>query len=238
MRYKRILLKLSGESLVGEGEYGFNIEFVRKISNEIIDLYRAGISICIVIGGGNILRGAALEENGVNRVTADHMGMMGTIINALLLQNIFEKEFSVSCRVMSALYITKVCEPYIHRKAVRHLEKGRIVICAAGTGNPFFSTDTAAVLRAVEMKCDIIMKGTKTDGIYSSDPRIDSDAKHFRNITYDQVIEKKLKIMDAAAIILAREYKIPIIVFSIFVADNMRSILINNNGNFTLVEND
>lgn len=236
MQYKRVLIKISGESLVGEGKSGFNINFIQRIAGEIVDLYNLGISICIVIGGGNILRGSELEKLGVDRVTADHMGMMGTIINSILLQNIIESDFSVHCRVMSALYVTKICEPYIHRKAIRHLEKQRIVICAAGTGNPFFSTDTSAVLKSIELKCDLLLKGTKTNGVYSDDPKVNSDVEHYKNITYDDIIKKNIKIMDAAAIVLAREHKIPIIVGSIFVKNNIVSILSKNSGEFTLIK--
>lgn len=236
MKYKRILLKISGESLVGEDKSGFDVDFANRIVSEIVDLHASGVSICIVIGGGNIVRGTMLEKNdGVDRVTADHMGMMGTIINALLLQNIFEKRFKINCRVMSALYVTKICEPYICRKATRHLEKNRIVICAAGTGNPFFSTDTAAVLRAVEMQCEAILKGTKTDGVYSGDPKKSKNVEHFQKISYDQVIKKNLQVMDAAAIVLAREYNKPIIVFSIFEKNMMRSILFENIGKCTII---
>lgn len=235
MRYKRILIKISGESLSGENKNGFNAETTKAFMSQIVELKKLGVEICIVIGGGNIVRGVELEPQGVARVTADHMGMLGTIINAIFLQNFFEKEFNVQCRVMSAIPVADICEGYITRRALRHLEKGRIVIFAAGTGNPFFSTDTSSVLRAVETNCDVIFKGTKTDGVYSSDPKIDKNAQHYKKISYDEILEKNLQIMDGAAVALARDSKIPIVVFSIFKKGNMMAVLQNNCEDCTII---
>ena len=234
-KYKRILIKISGESLSGEGKNGFDVPSIEQIASEIVEIQKLGVSVCIVIGGGNIIRGATMQESGVDRVIADHMGMMSTIINSVLLKNFLEKHSGVESRVMSALPISDVCEPYIHKKALRHLNKDRIVIFAAGTGNPYFSTDTASILRAIEMKCDIIFKGTKTDGVYSADPKKDKNATKYSQITYNKVLEENLKIMDASAVALARDNRMEIVVFSILQKNNLLSIIKEESNNYTYI---
>ncbi|OED38317.1 UMP kinase [Chromatiales bacterium (ex Bugula neritina AB1)] len=210
---KRIMLKLSGEALMGELQYGIDPDFMGRIAKEISELVAMNVEVAIVIGGGNIFRGAFLAEGGMDRVTGDHIGMLATVINALSLQDSLER-IGVYCRVMSALKINEVCEDYIRRRAVRHLEKGRVVIFASGTGNPFFTTDTAASLRAVEMSADIMMKATKVDGIYDMDPNKYDDAKKINRITYDEVIQKKLAVMDTTAIVMCRDHNLPLKVFN------------------------
>jgi len=212
-KYKRILLKLSGEALMGDGDYGIDPSVAIRIADEIRELVDLGIQIGMVIGGGNIFRGAGLAEAGMDRVAGDHMGMLATVINALALQDAIEKR-GLYVRVMSALEIDKVCEGYIRRRAVRHLEKGRVVIFAAGTGNPFFTTDSAASLRGIEICADVVLKGTKVDGVYSADPIKNPDATLYKNLTYDQVIEQKLNVMDTAAIVLCRDQQMPLRVFN------------------------
>ena len=213
--YRRILLKLSGEALLGDEEYGIDPRIIARIASEISEVARSGIEVAVVIGGGNIFRGAGLAESGIDRVTGDHMGMLATVMNSLALQDALE---SIECtaRVMSAISIHDVCEDYIRRRAVRHLQKGRVVICAGGTGNPFFTTDTAAALRAIEIGADLLLKATKVDGIYSADPKLDPTAQFFDHVSYDEVIEKKLKVMDANAIVLCRDQGMPIRVFNVF----------------------
>jgi uridylate kinase len=213
-KYRRVLLKVSGEALMGPGEYGLDPSTVDRIADEIRHVHQLGVQVCLVIGGGNIFRGVSGAAIGMERAGADTMGMLATVINSLAMQNALEK-IGVDTRVQSAIPMTTVCEPYIRRRAARHMEKGRVVIFAAGTGNPFFTTDTAAALRASEMGCDALMKGTKVDGVYSADPRKVRDAKRFDRLTYLEVLSKDLQVMDASAISLARESGIPILVFSI-----------------------
>ena len=207
----RILLKISGESLVGESSFGLDFKMVNNIANEIKEVFESKHQICLIIGGGNIYRGIKGASEGVDRSTSDYMGMLATMINALLMQSALEK-IDVPTRVQTAISMSQIAEPYIRRKAIRHLEKNRIVIFASGTGNPFFTTDTAAALRASEMNCSMIIKATKVDGIYDKDPLINQDAKFFKEISYIDVLNKNLKVMDSTAISLARESKIPIIV--------------------------
>jgi uridylate kinase len=211
--YQRVLLKLSGEALMGEKDHGIEPAVLNRVAQEIREITQLGVQVGVVIGGGNILRGAHLADSGMDRVTADHMGMMATIINALSMQDALEQH-GVPVRVMSALKINQVCEDYIRRRAIRHLEKGRVVIFAAGTGNPFFTTDSAASLRAVEINADIMLKATKVDGVYSADPVKHSDAKFFAHLSYDEVLEQKLAVMDATAIVLCRDHKMPLRVFN------------------------
>ena len=214
-RFRRVLLKMSGEALLGDGEYGHDRRVLRQLAEDCAAVHKMGVEMCIVIGGGNIIRGSTLAGAGVERSTADYMGMLGTVINALAVQSVIEQHVGIPTRVMSAIPMSAVCEPYIRRRAVRHLEKGRIVIFAAGTGNPYFTTDTAAALRAAEMDCNAILKGTQVDGVYSDDPRRDPDAQRYERLTYLEVLSRDLKVMDASAISLARESSIPIIVFSV-----------------------
>ncbi|MGA9335307.1 MAG: UMP kinase [Rudaea sp.] len=213
-KYKRILLKLSGEALLGDAEYGIDPKVLQRLAGETIQVQQAGVEIGIVIGGGNIFRGEGLAATGMDRVTGDHMGMLATVINALAMQDALEK-LGARVRVMSAIKINQVCEDFIRRRAIRHLEKGRIAIFAAGTGNPFFTTDSAAALRAIEIGADLLLKATKVDGVYSADPKKDSNATRFEKLTYDQVIERKLAVMDTAAIALARDHRIPLRIYDI-----------------------
>ena len=212
--YKRILLKLSGESLMGRENYGIELEVIDKIAHDIKNLTEKKIQVCIVIGGGNIFRGLAASAKGMERANADYIGMLATVMNSLGLQNGLEK-LSLETRVMSAFPIQSICETYIRRRAIRHMEKDRIVICAAGTGNPYFSTDTAAALRAAELECSSIFKATQVDGIYDKDPKKYLDAKEVKKISYDDYLSSNLKIMDSSAVAIARENNIPIKVFSI-----------------------
>ena len=214
LNHKRILLKISGESLMGESSFGLDVSTAKIIANEIKNVYLAKIQICLIIGGGNIFRGIKGASEGIDRSTSDYMGMLATVINALSMQSMLE-DFGVPTRVQSAINMSQIAEPYIRRKAVRHLEKNRVVIFAAGTGNPFFSTDTAASLRASEMNCSVIIKATKVDGIYDKDPIIHKDAQFYKEITYSEVLSKDLRVMDSTAISLAKESKIPIIVTNI-----------------------
>ena len=218
---KRILLKLSGESLMGSENYGIELEVIDKIANDIKNLKENNIQTCIVIGGGNIFRGLAASAKGMERANADYIGMLATVMNSLGLQNGLEK-LSLETRVMSAFPIQSICETYIRRRAIRHMEKGRIVICAAGTGNPYFSTDTAAALRAAELECDCIFKATQVDGIYDKDPMIHSDAVRYEQVSYLEVLSKKLRVMDAAAISLCMDNSLPIIVLDLNVDGNMK----------------
>ncbi len=232
--YKNIMLKISGESLAGDKEQGFDFNILNDLSKNIKVLADKNIRISIVLGGGNFIRGSSFSNSVVDRVTSDYMGMLGTVMNSLALQSNLEK-IGVPSRVMSAISINRVAEPYIKNKASRHLEKNRVVIFASGTGNPFFSTDTAAVLRASEMKSDIIFKGTKVDGIYEDDPIKNPKAKKISNISYSDFLNKDIKVMDSTAISLAKERSIPIIIFSILKSSNILDI-INGNGSFSLIK--
>ncbi|MEM6413614.1 MAG: UMP kinase [Pseudomonadota bacterium] len=214
LRFRRVLLKISGEALMGDGSYGIDQETVARIAGEVSDAKQLGAEICLVVGGGNIFRGVSKAAKGMERASADYMGMLATVMNALALQNALEN-IGLFTRVLSAIEMTAICEPYIRRRAVRHMEKGRIVIFAAGTGNPFFTTDTAAALRAAEMGCDALFKGTQVDGVYSADPKKDPTASRFDSLTYKDMMVKDLKVMDQAAIALTRENNIPIVVFPI-----------------------
>ncbi|HDP90446.1 MAG TPA: UMP kinase [Thioalkalivibrio sp.] len=214
-KYKRVLLKLSGEALMGRYDYGIDPDILHRIAGEIADLSRKGIEVAVVIGGGNIFRGAGLAEGGMDRVTGDHMGMLATVINSLAMQDALERK-EAFCRVMSAIKINQVCEDYIRRRAVRHLEKGRVVVFAAGTGNPFFTTDSAASLRASEINADLMIKATKVDGVYDSDPVKNPDAKRFERLTFDEVLTRKLGVMDATAIVMCRDNNIPLRIINIF----------------------
>jgi len=222
--FQRILLKLSGEALLGKEDYGIDPEIIHRIAVEIKDVTQLGIQVAVVIGGGNIFRGAGLAQSGIDRITGDHMGMLATVMNSLALQDALES-INADARVMSAISVHDVCEDYIRRRAVRHLEKGRVVICAGGTGNPFFTTDTAAALRAIEIGADIVLKATKVDGVYSADPVKDPSAVRFDQLGYDQVIESKLGVMDANAIVLCRGQGMPIRVFNVFGEGNLVRIM-------------
>ena len=213
-RFKRVLLKISGEALMGPGQYGIHNETVARIAREVKDAKELGVDICLVIGGGNIFRGVSTAAQGMERASADYMGMLATVMNALAMQNALEN-VGMFTRVLSAIEMTAICEPYIRRRALRHIEKSRVVIFAAGTGNPFFTTDTAAALRAAEMGCDALLKGTQVDGVYSADPKEDPSAERFDKLTYHEVLMRDLKVMDQAAIALTRESGIPIVVFPI-----------------------
>jgi uridylate kinase len=223
-QFKRILLKLSGEVLMGRQQFGLDPEFVTELAAEVKAAKDTGLEICLVIGGGNIFRGVAGAAKGLDRTTGDYMGMLATVMNALAMQNALER-LGVETRVQSAIPMASVCEPYIRRRAERHLQKGRIVIFAAGTGNPFFTTDTGAALRAAEMGCHALLKGTSVDGVYDSDPKKNSEAKRFDTISYDKVLSDNLKVMDAAAVALCRENHIPIVVFSIREKGNLARVL-------------
>lgn len=215
MSQQRILLKLSGEALMGQGTHGIEPAVIQRLAAEINAVASSGVQLGLVIGGGNILRGAGMASQGMDRVSGDHMGMLATIINALALQDAIEKA-GTPCRVMSALTINQVCEPYVCRRAIRHLEKGRVVVFAAGTGNPFFTTDSAASLRAIEIGADIMLKATKVDGIYSDDPVTNPDAVFYDRISFDEALEQKLGVMDATALVLCSEHNMPVRVFNIF----------------------
>lgn len=224
IKYKRVLLKLSGEALTDKKGKGIDDSVIKAMSKQIYDIYLKKIELAIVLGAGNFFRGTDLANSGIQRVTADHMGMLATVINSLALQSSLEK-LGVSSRVMSSVSINAVCENYIKRRAERHLEKNRVIILAAGTGNPFFSTDTAASLRAIELNAQIMLKGTKVDGIYDSDPIKNSKAKIFKKISYDKIIEKKLSVMDATAIVMCREHKMPIKVFNVLTYGNLKNVI-------------
>lgn len=233
--YKRILLKLSGEGLMGEKKFGMSPEVISSLAQQIKETAMLGVQICIVVGGGNIFRGAKEASKGMNRSVADQVGMLATIMNALYLQNALE-QIDVPVRVMSGLNVPQVCEPYMYRKALKHLQKGRVIIFAGGTGNPFFTTDTGAALRASEMQCDALLKATQVDGVYDSDPKANPNAKRYESVTYEDVIEKQLKVMDLTAITLAQESNIPVVVF----AQKGEDALINavcGNGKFTIIKN-
>ena len=232
--YKRILLKISGESLMGEDSYGIDVGTVDRIASEIAQACNLGIQLCLVIGGGNIFRGLAGSAKGMDRTSADYMGMLATIMNALAMQNSLER-IGVQTRVQSAITMTSVCEPYTRRRAIRHMEKGRVVIFAAGTGNPYFTTDTAAALRASEMACEALFKGTKVDGVYDKDPHSHEDAKKYQSISFQDVLTKNLKVLDASAISLARDNDIPVIVFSITEKDAFLKVLNGDNNSSTII---
>lgn len=223
-RYRRVLLKLSGEALMGRYDYGIDPEMIGRIADEVIEITRMEVGIALVIGGGNIFRGAGLAEGGMDRVTADHMGMLATVINALAMQDALEKRGGYA-RVMSAIKINDVCEDFIRRRAIRHIEKGRIPIFAAGTGNPFFTTDSAAALRAIEVGADLLLKATKVDGVYSADPMKVKDATRFERLTYDAVIEGKLNVMDTAAIALCRDHGLPLRIYDMHRPGDLKRIV-------------
>ena len=231
--YPRVLLKISGESLMGKQAYGIDPDMVATVAKEVRNVIDLGVEVCLVIGGGNIFRGVSGAAAGMERATGDYMGMLATVMNALAMQNALEA-LDMPTRVLSALPISAVCEPYIRRRAVRHLEKGRVVIFAAGTGNPFFTTDTAAALRASEMGCAALLKGTRVDGVYSADPEKDPKAVRYDRLSYLQVLSDDLKVMDASAVSLARENNIPILVFSIEDAGGFQRVL-RHEGKFTIV---
>ena len=233
VQFKRVLLKISGEALMGDQGYGLHPPTVERIAAEVKTVHDLGAEICMVIGGGNIFRGLQGSAQGMERTTADYMGMLATVMNALAMQSSLEEQ-GVHTRVVSAIPMDQVCEPYIRRRAVRHLEKKRVVIFAAGTGNPYFTTDTAATLRASEMACEVIFKGTQVDGIYDKDPKQHADAVRYDAVTYDEVLQKRLKVMDASAIALARDNNLPIIVFSLDEPGGFRGIL-SGNGTYTKV---
>ncbi|EPR44335.1 Uridylate kinase [Desulfovibrio sp. X2] len=223
LRYKRVLLKLSGEALAGEQKFGINPATLDVIGREIVEVSQMGMQLVLVIGGGNIFRGMSESAAGMDRASADYMGMLATVLNALAVQDALEK-LGVETRVLSAIAMREVCEPYIRRRAVRHLEHGRVVICAAGTGNPYFTTDTAAALRAAELKCQAILKATKVSGVYDKDPMKHDDAVMFQKITYLQTLERRLKVMDSTAISLAMDNNLPIVVFNLFQTGNIRKV--------------
>ncbi|WPY00255.1 Uridylate kinase [Candidatus Trichorickettsia mobilis] len=232
--YKRVLLKVSGEALMGTKQFGHDYDTIRAIADDIKAVVKLGVEVCIVAGGGNIYRGSDASLLGMERAAADYMGMLATIINALALQSIMES-INIHTRVLSAIPMASICEPYIRRKAKRHMEKKRVVIFAAGTGNPFFTTDSAAVLRAIEMNCDLLLKGTQVDGIYDSDPLKNPDAIKYDRITYSDILKDNLQVMDMAAIALARENKLPIKVFSIKEKGNFLKVL-QGQGDYTKIQ--
>lgn len=222
--YRRILLKISGEALMGDKPFGLDETVVADIADQLGEVHALGVQMAIVVGGGNIIRGLAASHRGIDRVTGDHMGMLATVINALALQDALEKR-GVSTRVQTAIDIREIAEPYIRRRAIRHFEKGRAVIFGAGTGNPFFTTDSAAALRAAEIHAEILLKATKVDGLYSADPELDPEARLLPEVTYQEVLEKNLQVMDAAAISLCRENQIPIAIFDLGVPGNIRRVI-------------
>ncbi len=232
--YKRVMLKISGEALMGDQGFGLHPPTVQRIAREVKSVHDLGVEICMVIGGGNIFRGLSGSAQGMERTTADYMGMLATVMNALAMQSALE-DIGVFTRVISAIRMDEVCEPYIRRRAVRHLEKKRVCIFAAGTGNPYFTTDTAATLRASEMKCEAIFKGTKVDGVYDKDPVKHADAKRYDHVSFDDVLAKRLGVMDASAIALARDNNLPIIVFSLDEPGGFRGVLAGR-GTYTKVE--
>lgn len=223
-KYNRVLLKVSGEALLGDKSYGIDVAMTDKIAAEVKQAFDKGVEIALVIGGGNIFRGLSAAASGIERATADYMGMLATVMNALAMQSALERQ-GLDTRVMSAIPMTTVCEPYIRRRAVRHLEKGRVVIFAAGTGNPFFTTDTAAALRAAEMGCDALLKGTQVDGVYDSDPKTNKDAVRYDSLSYMDVISRDLRVMDTSAVTLMRDNGIPIIVFSIHTPGGFETVM-------------
>jgi len=232
-KFQRILLKVSGEALMGDNDYGIDSDTVNRIAVDIAEVHRRGIQVCVVVGGGNIFRGISGAAAGMERASADYVGMLATVMNALAMQHALEK-IDVQTRVLSAIPMATVCEPYVRRRALRHMEKGRLLIFAAGTGSPFFTTDSAAALRAAEMGCDALFKGTKVDGVYSADPETDSSAERYESLSYLDVIARDLKVMDAAAISLARENQISIVVFSIRKPGGLSEV-VRGEGAFTII---
>jgi uridylate kinase len=226
-QYKRILLKISGEVLTGEGEYGIDPTMLQQIASEVKEVKNLGVEVCIVIGGGNIFRGIAASAKGMDRASADYMGMLATVINGIALQDALE-EIDVQTRVQTAIEMRQVAEPYIRRRAIRHLEKGRVVIFAGGTGNPYFTTDTAASLRAMEIGAEAILKGTKVDGVYDKDPLLNKGARKYSELTYLDVLKKRIKVMDATAISLCMDHQIPIIVFSLKEKGNIKRLMLGD----------
>lgn len=233
IKHKRVLLKMSGEVLMGEKEFGLDSKTLNRVARDIKDVIDMGVEVCVSVGAGNIFRGVSGAAEGMDRTQADYMGMLGIVINALALQSALE-QLNVETRVMSAIPMSAICEPYIRRKAMRHMEKGRVVIFAAGTGNPYFTSDTTAALRASEMNCNAILKGTKVDGVYTADPNKDKSAKRFEEITYMDVLTKDLRVMDATAISLARENNIPILIFNVREEGNFSRVM-KGEGTFTTV---
>ncbi|WP_439815910.1 UMP kinase [Zavarzinia sp. CC-PAN008] len=233
-RYKRALLKVSGEALMGDRAFGIDTGTVERIAREVVQVVGAGHQMCLVIGGGNIYRGLEGSARGMERASADYMGMLATVMNALAMQNALER-LGTPTRVLSAIPMTSICEPYVRRRAIRHMEKGRVVIFAAGTGNPFFTTDTAAALRAAEMGCNALLKGTQVDGVYTADPKHDPKATRYERLTYRDVLNQDLKVMDASAISLARENQIPILVFSLHVDGGLAQVL-SGTGRCTIID--
>jgi uridylate kinase len=223
-RYRRILLKLSGEALLGDADYGIDPEVLRRLATEIIEVQSRGVQVAVVIGGGNIFRGAGLARRGMDRVTGDHMGMLATVMNALAMQDALES-LGAYARVMSALRIHEVCEDYIRRRAIRHLEKGRVVLFASGTGNPFFTTDSAATLRAIEIGADVLLKATKVNGIYDADPMIHPEAVRYQRISFDKVLTDRLNVMDATAIVMCRDNSLPLQVFNLHNSGDLMRIV-------------
>jgi uridylate kinase len=232
--YKRILLKLSGEALMGETDYGISPEVMARLAGEIKELTELGVQIAVVVGGGNIFRGEGLARAGMDRVTGDHMGMLATVINALAIQDAVER-IGLSARVMSAIRINQVCEDYIRRRAIRHLEKGRVVVFGSGTGNPFFTTDSAASLRAIEIDAELMLKATKVDGIYTADPMKDKSARKYAELSYDEVLERRLAVMDQTAIVLCRDHGIPLRVYNMNRAGDLKKIMLGAQDIGTLV---
>ncbi len=233
LKYKRILLKISGEVLMGDQGFGIDMKTVQAVAEEVADVARLGVELCLVIGGGNIFRGLSKAAVGMERSSADYMGMLATVMNALAMQNALEKQ-GIDTRVQSAIQMNAVCEPFIRRRAIRHLEKGRVVIFAAGTGAPYFTTDTAAALRAAEMTCDALFKGTSVDGVYTADPKKDPDAVRYDNLNYLEVLSRDLRVMDASAVSLMRENAIPIVVFSIRTPGALNKV-IHGEGTYTVI---
>lgn len=233
--HKRVLLKLSGEGLMGDKNFGMSAEVLQSLALQIKSIHQAGVDVCIVVGGGNIFRGAKEASKGMNRTVADQVGMLATLMNALCLQNALENN-DVEVRVLSGLSVPQACENYMYRKALRHLEKRRVIIFAGGTGNPYFTTDTGAVLRASEMQCDVVLKATQVDGVYSADPKINPKAERYDEITYDEVIQNQLNVMDLTAVALAKENNIPILVFSQHTENSLVDI-VQGKGLFTIIRN-
>jgi uridylate kinase len=227
--YRRVLLKISGEALMGEQNYGIDVDVARSVAEELKAVYQLGVQVAVVVGGGNIFRGVSKSAGNMDRAAADYIGMLATVMNGVVLQDALEK-IQVDTRVLSAIDIPQLAEPFIRRRAVRHLEKGRVVIFAAGTGNPYFTTDSAAALRALEIKADVIMKATKVDGVYSADPVLDTTAERFHEITYRQVLERELKVMDASAISLCMDNNLPIIVFNMREPGNIKRVVMGESG--------
>ncbi|MBL8671342.1 MAG: UMP kinase [Alphaproteobacteria bacterium] len=234
--YRRVLLKISGEALMGSRDYGLDTETLNRIAGEVATVHGQGCEVCLVIGGGNIFRGIKGAAEGMDRAQADHIGMLATVMNALAMQSALEKK-SINTRVLSAIPMQAVCEPYIRRRAIRHMEKGRVVIFAAGTGNPFFTTDTAAALRASEMKCNALLKGTQVDGVYTADPKKDPTATRFPRLSYLEVLARDLRVMDASAVALARENRIPILIFSIHAAGSFADVVCGR-GRHTIISDE